>query len=1032
MSNNHLIIGLGGTGGRIIREFRKTVFQEHRNIEPCAWDEKTKTWLPPVARLGYLYVDSNGADLEGNNDAWKVLGHSVKLPPESLLQISDADVQSVFSNSVRSPGIAPWIGDAAVLGKMIGNSGGAQGANQIRRFGRFLFATKISTYMSSVNKAVQKLITGGTSQVTFHVCCTLAAGTGSGCLVDAITQIRKAYPDKQQYRLLIYALVTEKEVPANVGNFYANQYAALTEINALRLGNFRPHDLAGVIPSRLDGVRDNYQQCYLISDENEHHGTATREQQEQIVADFLYQKIVALQGNIPDQINKAESFEDLAMYPHENGERSYFFGTFGVKRLAIPEVEIREKLAFSFAQQACLQFQFNNWSDNGYLRIARNRDLRELVTRAANNERWSITRDHFKLSTDFRLSGGVAWPRIEEDWETSIENEKTDIMETNAKSKEKWLPSLHNYAKQKYDSGFRERGVVQYYEDKEQAKADYAREIRGKVEADLFNRWKTGEDSINDSDRILKELLEHLKAEKKKVHDAIAIVHKAETDSADLMDDNEVQWAKIGWITDAMTNKSGKVYSAYAISLRDYYVARTDAVALSFAEELIQQVVVELTELANQIERCMERVSKGIKSFDDAISARCAREEKVDYQKRLVRLIEPEIIERTIQRLATDRKTQEGQAQAARERICAELGADQGFTSFAKRITEGQFRDALSEACDIAASTAHENLFKESTSDFRRIMGVNIIEKLNEQYGGMTDELEINIRTLMKSAAAYMTFDLGPNNPQPAVLLRDAQMPPMPQGSITVFLPRCPALDQTFRSALKKALQSALSGGQTVQVVDCDHNPHEITIVSTRHWFALRFMKPLATLRDKYQAKIRGDESLAVHQIHLENHRSEVDGVPLGRGFTILPSLFTLDDDATRRKALPILLLAKSMNMISTIKNPDTGLEGLYFVAERNAAGRALTAPIDLNVMTITELGDKITADLFETIESKVRQRLLSDELRHIDKKSEINSSLDAFLDDIYSERKQNDLDAVYKRFLAATDEAKKLVSNPH
>ncbi len=1028
MSNNHLIIGLGGTGGRVIRAFRKTVFQEHRNTEPCKWDEKTKTWLPPVARLGYLYVDSNAADLEGNNDAWKVLGHSVKLPPDSLLQISDADVQSVFSNSVRSPGIAPWIGDAAVLGKMIGNSGGAQGANQIRRFGRFLFATKISSFVNSVNNAVQKLITGGTSNVTFHVCCTLAAGTGSGSIVDAVSQIRKTYPDAQQYRIIIYALVTEKEVPAIKGNFYANQYAALTEINALRLGNFRPHDLAGVVPERLKSLRDNYQQCYLISGENEQHDTATREEQEQIIADFLYQKIIALQGNIPDQINKAETFEDVSQYPHENNERSYFFGTFGVKRFAIPEEEIREKLAFSFAQQACLQFQFNNWSDSGYLRVARNRDLPELVTRAGNNERWCITRDHFKLSTDFRLSGGVAWPRIEEDWETDIENEKMDIMETNAKSKEKWLPLLRDYAKRKFDVDFRERGVVQYYEDKSRAKADYAREIRSKVEADLFNRWKTGEDSINDSDRIIKALLEHLRTEKKKVSDAVAIVRKAESDAVDLMDDNEGQWSKIGWITDALTNKSGKVFGAYAIALRDYYIARTDALALAFAEELIQQVIVESTELGNQVERCIERITKGIKNFDDAIAARCAREEKVDFRKKLVRLIEPEVIERTIQRLTTDRKTQEAQAQTARERICAELGADQGFASFAKRITEDQFRDALSEACDQAANTAHENLFKQASSDFRRIMGVNIIEKLNEQYGGMTDQLQQNIRILMQSAAAYMTFEVGPNNPQPSVLLRDAQMPPMPLGSITVFLPRCDG-EQTFRSALKNALKSALSGGQAIEVVDCDHNPHEITIVSTRHWFALRFMKPLASLRDKYQAKIRGDESLAVHQIHLENHRCEIEDAPLGRGFTLLPSLFTLDDSATRRKALPILLLAKSMNMLSTMTNPDTGLEGLYFVAERSPAGRAVMPPIDLTVPTIAELADKITSDLFEQIESKVRQRIQSDDLRHIDKKNEMKSSLDAFLDSIYIERKQNDLDGVYQRFLTATDEAKKLVS---
>lgn len=106
MSNNHLIIGLGGTGGRVIRAFRKTIFQEHRNVEPRHYDEKQGVWLPAVARIGYLYVDSNSNDLDNTED-WKVLGQSVKLDPDSQLLISDANVQSVFENSSRSPGVAP-------------------------------------------------------------------------------------------------------------------------------------------------------------------------------------------------------------------------------------------------------------------------------------------------------------------------------------------------------------------------------------------------------------------------------------------------------------------------------------------------------------------------------------------------------------------------------------------------------------------------------------------------------------------------------------------------------------------------------------------------------------------------------------------------------------------------------------------------------------------------------------------------------------------------------------------------------------
>ena len=63
MSTNHLIIGLGGTGGKVIRELRKTLFQEFRGKR-----------LEKV-NLGYLCVDS-GQEIMGIDDpTWKGFWH---------------------------------------------------------------------------------------------------------------------------------------------------------------------------------------------------------------------------------------------------------------------------------------------------------------------------------------------------------------------------------------------------------------------------------------------------------------------------------------------------------------------------------------------------------------------------------------------------------------------------------------------------------------------------------------------------------------------------------------------------------------------------------------------------------------------------------------------------------------------------------------------------------------------------------------------------------------------------------------------
>ena len=75
MVANHLIIGLGGTGGKIIRSFRKAVFQAFRKEDADG------------VNLGYLYVDSSAEMMAIDDPSWKILGTSVQLNKRSQLLI---------------------------------------------------------------------------------------------------------------------------------------------------------------------------------------------------------------------------------------------------------------------------------------------------------------------------------------------------------------------------------------------------------------------------------------------------------------------------------------------------------------------------------------------------------------------------------------------------------------------------------------------------------------------------------------------------------------------------------------------------------------------------------------------------------------------------------------------------------------------------------------------------------------------------------------------------------------------------------
>ena len=111
--------------------------------------------------------------------------------------------------------------------------------------------------------------TGASVNTVFHVCCGLAGGTGSGSVVDAVSQIRANNPDTR-YKIIIYALLPERDPDGNKAgpNYHANGYAALAELNALAVGAYQPYDISGLSSGRLS-LQDPFNCCYLFTDENE-------------------------------------------------------------------------------------------------------------------------------------------------------------------------------------------------------------------------------------------------------------------------------------------------------------------------------------------------------------------------------------------------------------------------------------------------------------------------------------------------------------------------------------------------------------------------------------------------------------------------------------------------------------------------------------------------------------------------------------------------------------------------------------------
>jgi hypothetical protein len=143
-----------------------------------------------------------------------------------------------------------------------------------------------------------------------------------------------------------------------------------------------------------------------------------------IVADFLFQKIAAATAANWSTLTRMENAENGDGTPESRpganiGERSKRFLAFGIKRLAIPEEEIREYLTYKFARQAALQLRFNNWSDTlGFLDEPRNQDFGEFVKQKETQERWLISDDQLSLSRGILPEeiSNKKWKPINQEW----------------------------------------------------------------------------------------------------------------------------------------------------------------------------------------------------------------------------------------------------------------------------------------------------------------------------------------------------------------------------------------------------------------------------------------------------------------------------------------------------------------------------------------------------------------------------------------------------------------------------------------
>lgn len=919
---NHLVIGLGGTGGKSIRALRKLIYSERRKRD----DNNTN-------EIEYLYVDSSSEMMSQTDPSWKVLGTSVQLSQASQLRITGEDLAGLLANINNYPGIRGWIGSEGIWREILGTIVGEALGGQKRRLGRFLFARQVNEFNNQARSLVQNLQSNGASNVTFHVVAGLAGGTGSGCVLDVVAQLRKIFTDSQKYRIMLYLLLPDQYPPPNwdTGNYHANGFAALTELNSLSTGAYKPIDVTSGLTLNL---KDPFNGAYLIGSENENGYVAkVASEVPQIIAEFLFQKIFVAGTVGLTSIGRMENAENGDGTPETSassntGERSKRFLSFGIKRITIPEEEIKEFLTLSFAQQGSHQLRYNNWQESlGFIYEPKNLDTNAIVRAADVQSDWKINDIYLILEESILVSDDPKrqWKSIHTEWESVTPAFKRLAQEQDAKN---WLTYLSSSFQKRYDESFRNLGVKEFYRTKGLAKTDMAREVRRLVETRLLDDWKNGIRSLYDITRIVDSLLQLLD-ERLEAIEGQRLKIDQRLDEVRLQAAGNInEWSSVGILGKAF-GKRENIFERQALLLQSLYSDLTRFEATFFAKSLLLEIQSEIRDLKSAIDGLNATINEATSSISRELEERLREKNESDAKGHVIRFYDANVVKGSVKELTTEETIQETHASFVRSCIIGKVGDDPSLTKLSQRLRTADLIDSIITASEQSALTAHANYVIESR---KKVLGISILDKLEERYGSDLPGLRLKIHELVNQAGTFLTIN-------PAE--RDKTAPGIPSGAqvlvakTIVILPESKKQDG-FVGELKGAFKGAMSGD--LEFLETSHQQNEITILTLKNLFPVRMIGILPFLQERYNQRVASNPERLEMELHTSGKLASY------------PSLFAPSSSDLRLAAGENILLGIAFCLIHT-----SSKGSLIFLSQDD--DELDNPPVDLGSSILTAVG---------------------------------------------------------------------------
>lgn len=887
---NHLLIGLGGTGGKILKEFKKRLYLEYPN------DAERERMTPAIE---FLYVDSTREMMndEHQDRSWRVLGRDVTFQEREFANIKpqSSGISQILDQIDSFPGMKYLVRNGNAMRQTLGEI--REAAGQKRRAGRIMFASSATMFVAALNRKYEDLRRRTRQDsLHIHIFTGLAGGTGSGSIIDVVSQTRKQYPDAT---IDVYAMIPEKDIPAgfNAGRYHPNGYAALRELSALSVGRFLPCDVVSGDQHIHFLNSDSLKQFSLMLYSNVNDNGITVDsihELPKLVADTVFYRIFLTNNPSTQSFFRAWSCENLDEHLVEYSAKSKpgdkerartkAVSTFGIKRIEYPEVRMMEHISYSISKAILWQMQYNNFKEEGigYVDEPLRKDYNEYIRDDNNLRTWKLDESHLTLNEKI-LPNDKNVKGIEDFWKEVVTFYSYDDARANAPQP---LNFLETYCAEQYKNKFRLKvGVEKYYADKSETQtlAEQSMFIVEEIEKDLYRKWYEGTYSMYDLIGICEAILSYIKRRSEAIEGEIAKCMDKISELNNVLKANQEDYNHVGFVKHLITRAKKDLYSDHQIYLQDLYVEKTICVAKDFEKKLLNRLKSDFEDYQQQMNAFLGKLVQAQEKLIQAIADRTRNNAKIDLLKVIVEVSEDDKMVKFEDKLKRDRTKIDSLASLMRHKLVKE----KEFAHFGDLVRVLGENDITDIADQILAPQIRA--YHDQDDNFRRdkIIGINVLQQLKKLLQNSPDmDLDIFARGVIQQCGVFLKLNPNElnktikNNPNPL------QEPfSMNRQCVIVSLPNYEGDEelQAFAHQLETALRNSFGNDCAENPIIFDHSgtkQNEITIVQVRSCFPIRCLEWLPTYKREYDKLINSENEAKRNESRIVLH-SEGDGSDL-------------------------------------------------------------------------------------------------------------------------------------------------------